>query len=295
MHRTAAGLLLLLALACNVTALFLPFVHVGIGLSGHDYSLLHTVDLLWSYGFPVLAIVVCGFSVVFPFAKLGILGGVYLGQLPSHWATTVGALGKWSMLDLFLVVLLIVVAYDRLLVSAEVQPGLPCFAFAVLCAMAAGELLHPPEPHDEARRRGTHSRVLLVIATLGTALALTMPLFTTDAWFLADHEYSIIGMVGLLAKSHALIPALITLLFLIIAPLLRLGCLVLSARLGGPWADRAAAIGRWAMLEPFALAVAIFMIEGRSQIPTTLLQGSIVLILAILGSSVAGWFLVRPR
>jgi paraquat-inducible protein A len=295
MRRTVAGVLLLLALAANIAALFLPFVHVGIGLQGHDYSLLHTVDLLWSYGFPILAVVVCGFSVVFPFAKIAVLGAVHQGRLDARWAVTIGGLGKWSMLDLFLVVLLLVVAYDRLLVSAEPQPGLPCFAVAVLLAMVAGELLHAPVEQDPTTQRGTRSRLLLGATVIGTGLALTLPLFATDAWFLADHTYSILGMVGLLAKSHALIPAAITLLFLIITPLLRLGCLILAAKQGGRWPEHAATLGRWAMLEPFALAVAIFVVEGKSQIPTTLLQGSIVLILAILGSSLASWFLIRPR
>lgn len=294
MRRPLAAILLCVGLALNLAALVLPFLQVSVGLGGEeDYSLLHTVRLLWNSGFPYLALLVAGFSVVFPFAKLAVLGGVWAGRLDPHWGSRVGAVGKWSMLDLFLVVLLLAVAYDRILVTATPEPGLLVFALAITCSMLAGELLHPPEDADVPPRRGIAMGVLLGCAFLGTFAALLLPLFSTDAWFLSDAAYSIAGLVPTLWKSGAAVPAIAVALFLIAMPLARLACLVLVRRRGGPWAGRAALLSRWSMLEPFALALAIFVIEGKDQVPTALAPGAVALIVAIVVSTTASWILAR--
>ena len=294
MRRPLAAILLCLALALNIAALVLPFLQVAVGLGGAEtYSLLHTVRLLWNSGFPGLAVLVAGFSVVFPFAKLAVLGGVCAGRLDPVWGSRVGAVAKWSMLDLFLVVLLLAIAYDRILVTATPEPGLLCFALAITCSMLAGELLHPPEDAAVPPRRGAAMALLVACAFLGTFAALLLPLFSTDAWFLNDVAYSIVGLVPALWKSGAAVPAIAVALFLIAMPLVRLACLVLVRRRGGPWAGRAALLSRWSMLEPFALALAIFVVEGKEQVPTALAPGAVALAVAIAISTVAAWILSR--
>lgn len=290
-----ASILWFLALVLNLAALFLPFVSVTIGASTEDYSLLHTVDLLWQYGFPYLAVLVGLFSVVFPFAKLLVLAGVNWRSWSPRWATAVGGLGKWSMLDLFLVVLLLAVSYDRLLVSAIPQVGLACFACAIICSMVVGELLHPrktsettSEPQKIYRRPWS-----LALAIVGTVLAMTLPLFATDAWFMSDVNYSLVGIGATLWQAGAWVPALAVAIFLVVMPVLRLGCLVMVSRRGHTWLPAAEFTGRWSMLEPFALALAIFVVEGKSTIPTALGHGGIVLVGAIAISTSASWLLTR--
>ena len=294
MRRPLAAILLCTALALNLAALVLPFLQVSVGLGrDEDYSLLHTVCLLWNSGFPYLAVLVAAFSVAFPFAKLAVLGGVWAGRLDPRWGSRVGAIGKWSMLDLFLVVLLLAVAYDRILVTATPEPGLLVFALAITCSLLAGELLHPPEEMEVPPRRGVAMALLLGCAFLGTFAALLLPLFQTDAWYLSDVAYSIAGLVPTLWKSGAAVPAIAVALFLIAMPLARLVCLVLVRRRGGPWAGRAALLSRWSMLEPFALALAIFIVEGKEQMPTALAPGAVALIIAIAVSTAASWLLTR--
>lgn len=293
MHRTLAAILLLVALLLNLAVLVLPFVTVTIGMSTENYSLVRSVHMLWEYGFPGLAVLVGLFSVIFPFAKIAVLAGVCRGRLGSGWATTIGGLGKWSMLDLFLVVLLIAVAYDRVMVKAVPQLGLLCFFVAIICSMIAGELLHPASQLHPPSQRTWSTRVLLTLSIAGTLLALVMPLFVTDAWFLADVSFSMVGMIRTLSLAGALVPAIAVALFLVLMPLVRLVCLVLVARRGGKWPARAAWAGRWAMHEPFALALAIFIVEGRDTIPTTLAEGSFVLLAAIMVSSTSAWLLAR--
>lgn len=63
---------LLMSLGFNVTALALPFMVMPTAIFFEEaYSLLHSVELMWSNGFYLLAGVVFLFSVVFPFFKFG--------------------------------------------------------------------------------------------------------------------------------------------------------------------------------------------------------------------------------
>jgi paraquat-inducible protein A len=268
---------------------------VRLGLDHQTYSLLHSVKMLWDFELKYLAVLVAGFSVVFPFAKLAILTGVLNGKLAPIWASRVGAVGKWSMLDLFLVVLLLGVSYDRLLVDAVPQWGLLCFAVSITLSMVAGELLHPPETDTHPARHGTVAAILVWLAAFGTAGSLLLPLFKTDAWFLSDVAYSIVGITRTLWQAGAFVPAVAVGLFLVAFPVVRLLALVLVNRLGGAWTARAALLSRWSMHEPFALALTIFVIEGEGTIPTALAPGAIALLIAIAMTSGAAWVLTRRR
>src|SRR5579883_2320443 len=71
--RAGVALLLLGSLACNVSALLLPFMHLRVGFKTQPYSLFHSVQMLWTSHLEILAVLVVAFSIVFPFVKLGIL------------------------------------------------------------------------------------------------------------------------------------------------------------------------------------------------------------------------------
>jgi paraquat-inducible protein A len=288
----AAAILLPLALVLNLAALVLPFVTVSIGMTTEDYSLLHTVSMLWQHGFPGLAVLVGLFSVVFPFAKLVALAGVCWWRWPARWASTIGGLGKWSMLDVFLVILLLAVAYDRVLVSATPKAGLIVFTIAILASMIAGELLH--EPFDRQPVEPTRWRWLaLIIAGIGTAASLWLPLFATDAWFLRDSAFSVVGIGQRLWQLGAWVPALAVGLFLVVMPVMRvvfLGLLVLG---GARWAPAARFAGRWSMLEPLALAIFIF--EGRETVPSALDHGGLILIVAMALAAFSSTLLTQRR
>ena len=290
----AAAILLCVALALNVAALTLPFVTVSIGMTTEDYSLLHTVSMLWKHGFPSLALLVGMFSVVFPFAKLVVLAGVCWLGWPARWASTVGGLGKWSMLDLFLVVLLLAVAYDRVLVSATPKLGLVVFTLAIVTSMLAGELLHEPlskEPVAPKKWRW----IALIMAFIGTAASLSLPLFATDAWFMTDSRYSLMGIGQRLMQLGAWVPALAVGLFLIVMPMVRLVCLSLLVFAGPRWSPAARFAGRWSMLEPFALALAIFIVEGGKTLPAALDQGGLILFSVMAVTALSSTLLTHRR
>ena len=288
----AATILLPMALVLNVAAFILPFVTVTIGLSTEDYSLLHSVSLLWKNGFPGLCILAGAFSVVFPFAKLVVLAGVCWCGWSRRWADTIGSFGKWSMLDLFLVILLLAVSYDRLLVAAAPKWGFACFGLAIVCSMVAGEYLHSPVKREPRVKRSSRW-VTLILAAIGTAFAMVLPLFATDAWFMSNVHYSLIGVGNTLLNAGAWVPAIAVWLFLVLMPIVRLGCLVMDVMYDGSWSARARMSGRWSMLEPFALALGIFIFEGRDTVPTALGHGGMALIAAIVVSAICNTALAR--
>lgn len=108
-------------------------------------SLATGIQQLFQQGHWLLGLIVFGFSLVFPIFKAGML--VVLWQTETsdirgfqrrlHW---LAATGKWSMLDVFVVALLLVSVKLGALASVEVHYGLYAFAASVLLSMLVTSL-----------------------------------------------------------------------------------------------------------------------------------------------------------
>lgn len=124
----------------------LPFMEVQkLVFFREDYSLLRSIVGMWEEGYYFLAIVIFVFSVVFPIGKLAALLMVWFMPMPPerlaralHW---LGVLGKWSMLDVFVIALLIVLTRAGSLVEATPGVGVYLFAAAILLSMIATVLI----------------------------------------------------------------------------------------------------------------------------------------------------------
>ena len=86
------------------------------------------------------------FSVCFPLAKIFTLAYVWYGESTAerrktvlHWIET---LGRWSMLDVFVVALLVVTIKLGILANVEVHAGVYFFAASVLTSMTASLLMN---------------------------------------------------------------------------------------------------------------------------------------------------------
>lgn len=104
-----------------------------------SYSVWAGVVALWDQHEHLLAIVVFFFSMVFPFIKLGSLAVIWFVRLAEedrakilHW---LGLLGKWSMLDVFAVAILIVLVKLGPLASVQPRSGVYFFCAAILASM----------------------------------------------------------------------------------------------------------------------------------------------------------------
>jgi paraquat-inducible protein A len=141
--------LTLAALTFYIPAMILPMLHIE--RLGHTSasSLLGGVNTLWTQGYWLIAAVVLLFSILLPPLKLVALG--LLSWRPiilrhRHKALVyqlVEFLGRWSMLDVMLVAVL--VAFVKLGDLVKIQPGNGLIAFTalVVCSLLASFAFNP--------------------------------------------------------------------------------------------------------------------------------------------------------
>jgi paraquat-inducible protein A len=105
----------------------------------NDYSVYTGILSLYHSNQLMLAAVLFFFSMVFPFVKLSMLMFIWWARLPEARRESLlrwlGILGKWSMLDVFAVAIMIVLVKLGPLASVEPEPGLYYFCVAILASM----------------------------------------------------------------------------------------------------------------------------------------------------------------
>ena len=137
-HSTIAQWLLVLSLGLFIIGFFVPLITVKKFLFFTNRISLYSglVQLFQEQRYGLFGIIVT-FSVLLPLVKIGVLYGVCTKtawaspkiRATLHWLTLVG---KWAMLDVFIVALLVVVSRVRGLVDVEVHYGLYVFATSVM-------------------------------------------------------------------------------------------------------------------------------------------------------------------
>ncbi len=133
----ALGPALIVSLALLAAGLLLPAITIRTFGFARDYSLLDSVLAFLDDGDWFLFAVTFVFSILFPLFK--IVTGLALWYVLDASGTAtrpvldwLGALSKWSMLDVFIIALVVLVADGRLLTSADIEVGAIVFSVAVL-------------------------------------------------------------------------------------------------------------------------------------------------------------------
>jgi len=133
--------LLLLATALLVAGLLMPMMTITkLVFFSNSFSVLMGVYELLLEGQILLFILVAGFSIVLPIVKIAILFRLLVN--PASHAKQVNKLlhlmheyGRWAMLDVMVVAILIVTVKLGAIASIEVHSGLYVFGLAVLLIM----------------------------------------------------------------------------------------------------------------------------------------------------------------
>ena len=138
----AIGILLLIALGLLIAGLLVPAVEVGVFLFPDTYSILEGVLALFAQGNPVLGAILLLFSVGFPAAKILFAMFVWWLTAPTQvWSRKaigiLADLSKWSMLDVFVVAVMILALEGSLLTTADIHTGLFLFAGSVVVSTFA--------------------------------------------------------------------------------------------------------------------------------------------------------------
>lgn len=296
--------LLLVALTCNITVLFVPFMDFRQVLSPKTYTFFTTVEMLWTEKLYALALLVVGFSLMFPFFKLAVLLSVVCvpkpGKVLCKLLNRVEMLAKWSMLDVFLVCLVLTLTSGQILVSATPRGGVPLFIFAIVISMIVGQVL----AHHLLDRssHGKHFRlfkfeikpwtrvVLVCVSGLFLLGALVLPFLKIEAWFLVNDSFSILTVLPALGEKSSYTAVFAVGLFLIVFPIIRWAVLARRtwALCRGADTDRNLKVFElaryWSMLDVFALALGVFLIEGSRFVPADAKIGAALLVIVVLGN-----------
>jgi paraquat-inducible protein A len=141
-HR-AIPLLLAAAFLLFGTGVFFPFFHVTkFWVFGSAVSVVGGIITLFREGEYFLFTVLTLFTLVFPAIKLGLLAIIWLER--EHDLAKVRrlhgwveSLGKWSMLDVFVVAILIVAMKSAAVAEIHIGVGLYLFTFSVVITQLA--------------------------------------------------------------------------------------------------------------------------------------------------------------
>ncbi|MCK5896913.1 MAG: paraquat-inducible protein A [Cocleimonas sp.] len=142
------NLLLLIALAALIIGITAPLLTlVKFSFLENTVSLLSTIKQFYVDKEWFLFIIIALFSLCVPVIKIANLllilnAGYSRGSILDKSLQIIEIIGKWSMLDVFVVALLIVSVKLRALAKVEVHYGLYAFATAVLLTMGLSYWIH---------------------------------------------------------------------------------------------------------------------------------------------------------
>lgn len=143
-RRDQSLALTLAALVLFIPANVLPFMTMTQGPNRDSYTIFQGIEELYSGGMLLVAGLVLTASIVIPGFKIGGLlflvarGSARRGRLArSRIFTFIEFIGRWSMLDVFLLSILITLAQLGSLVSVTPEPGILFFAAVVIITMFA--------------------------------------------------------------------------------------------------------------------------------------------------------------
>jgi paraquat-inducible protein A len=146
-NNRSAGLtisgMLLASMACFIMGIFLPFTSVTkLWLFNNQISVYRGLIVLWGAGELFLFLILFVFTICFPFVKINALLALWLyPKLSIEQAKNayrfVSHLGKWSMLDVFVVAILVLTVKSTGVASIKVGIGFFLFFISVMLTQFA--------------------------------------------------------------------------------------------------------------------------------------------------------------
>jgi len=139
--RGALKVVFILSSVLFLIGIFLPLMTVSkFIIISNTYSLVSGIMELLASGEVILFIVLLVFSIILPLAKIYVLRGLVFNTdiSPSRYKKQLKLMhkyGRWAMLDVMVVALLVVAAKLGALASVKVEVGLYVFGASVLLVM----------------------------------------------------------------------------------------------------------------------------------------------------------------
>jgi paraquat-inducible protein A len=265
----ALGLAAAVLLGAGLTLPIVTLKELAIGR--HTYSILSGIWAMLGSGEIFLGLILLAFSVAFPIGKLTTLLVVWMvpmeAQRQRRIVRWLRRLGKWSMLDVLVVVLFVGSVRLGFLADATAGVGTLVFAGAILLSLIETILMSRclrETTGGPGPLTGHYYLPVIGLLSLGLFLAaLTLPLMTVEKWVLWKNTYSILAGTARLCHEGRYFLAAGFALFVIVAPLveqiglLALSLLPLGQRANGRVAAFLLTLDEWTMADVFALALFI--------------------------------------
>lgn len=299
----------LLALAAAVALVWgvtLPALRFENLFADDVFSVLSGIQAFLASGNLLLALLLFVFSVAFPLVK--VTGILVLWLVPLAEARRgelvrwLEFLGKWSMLDSFVIAVLIAAIQLGILTQALAEPGIHVYMAAILASLAATFLL---SAMLRAGRRGAARLPALPLASLWVTVVgafcygvgLGLPLMSVEK-LLWDNRFSLLGGTAALWQHGEHVLAVALLLFVIVVPSVRFVALAAMkvARLRGRAPHRwLALLDAWSMADVFVLALMVVVTKISGLAHAKLGPGMWLLLAAAALTLVDSWLVHRAQ
>lgn len=292
--------------ALLIAGLIAPLIEdskVG-GLVGDQYSIWDGVTGLAKDRHYGLAALIFAFSFVFPTVKW--LGMAYVWWAPISEARQQKAiawldrLGKWSMLDVLVVVILMGVVHFGWLAEVSPRAGVYLFGGSIFVSMLTitwiarlAGVEAKPWKAEESLGGATPWVALIALGFLG--LGMFLPLLHAEKWIFWNREYSLLtGAIRLVGEGYPVM-ALFVALFVILTPIVRvLAILILCWSSAGSEARRnVETISRWAMLDVLAVALLVVSVKVGDMVQVEVRPGLWCLLIGMTLAACLDWPLRR--
>jgi paraquat-inducible protein A len=268
---------LIVAAGCLLTGQVLHGVTIdSVNREPETYSVMGGVLDLWTGGDPVLAVILFCFSIMFPTAKLLGLGWIWFAPMDpirrTLWASRLELLGKWSMLDGFVVIALVgAIQLSKLIEVATARPGPAVYFFAIaimLSMVLALRMSKMAASVGEVEQRVPRFDLSLVVApwiAVGCLIsALFFPIFRVEKSILDIEVSNVYALPSTTIKYFAdgrIFLGLLQLLFAMLVPLVYFcwfGWFAASQRRGlsrPKVLSRLRVLGSWTMIDVYFLGL----------------------------------------
>ena len=137
--RRAATLTLLAAAALLPLGWILPILSVtSFWVITAEHSIIGGLGVFLRDGEWLLTFAIGGFAILFPAAKIAVAAFALIRPNAAERALKLAhGLSKWSMLDVFVIALVVMTAKSSVVADASVGPGAWCFAGAAIASTLA--------------------------------------------------------------------------------------------------------------------------------------------------------------
>jgi paraquat-inducible protein A len=211
-------------------------------------------------------VLLLSFSVLFPAVKMITIVTLWFARIDAQRRAEVvrwlELLGKWSLLDAFVIAVLVGTVQLGILSEARAEPGIWLYLAAIVLSLIATFLMRPlgSVPERLPRKLPAAGLWVTVPSALLYGAGLSLPLIDVEKGWFWENRFSLLEGTAQLFARGELPLAIALIVFVLIVPTVRFVGLVALRLLQGS-SSRAIAwlrtIDKWSMVDVFVLAILV--------------------------------------